>query len=255
LTFPLLLNDTIRPIIQKGDSLDIQYDKFSTYDILFIEDDFLIRKNYTEVLKSYFANVYEASNGEEAYTIYLKKKPNILIVDLNIPKISGLELLEKIRSSDLNTKVILFTSHCDKETLLKASILKLTQYLIKPVGRKDLINALMLAVEEIENFNIFSKKIVELKDSFYWNIDKSELYCKNDLIKITKKEKDILKIIFTNAVNNTITTYDQLLYSIWDENSESSLKSLKTFMTTIRKKLPKDTILNEYSMGYKVKFN
>ncbi len=141
---------------------EIQYN----YKILFIEDDNDIRKNYVEVLKSTFKDVYEAKDGLEAYDVYTEKKPDIMIIDVDLPKMNGLDFLKKVRQEDLSTKAILFTSYCDKETLLKASILKLTQYLIKPVSRKDLKDAIQLAIKEIENFNISSKKILELKDGY-----------------------------------------------------------------------------------------
>lgn len=223
------------------------------YKILFIEDDNDIRKNYVEVLKSTFKDVYEAKDGLEAYEVYIEKKPDIMIIDVDLPKMNGLEFLKKVRLEDFNTKAILFTSYCDKETLLKASILKLTQYLIKPVSRRDLKDALQLAIKEIENFNIFSKKVLELKDGYYWNFIDKELYCNNNLVKLSKKEKNILNIIFLNSSMNQITTYEELLYNIWDDYNELTLKSLKTFMTAIRKKLPEDTILNEYSLGYKLR--
>lgn len=222
------------------------------YTLLFIEDDNEIRKNYVDILSGTFENVFEASDGVEAYEIYLSKKPDILIIDVDLPKMNGLDLLKKIRLQDFNTKAILFTSHYDKETMLKASILKLTQYLIKPVNRKDLQTALLLAIKEIEKFNVLPKKTLLLRDGFYWNIERNELYKNNSIVKLTKKERDILKIIFANASIHKITTYDALLYPIWDESNELTLKSLKTFMTTIRKKLPEETIINEYSLGYKV---
>ena len=124
------------------------------------------------------------------------------------------------------------------------------------VGKKTLIICPAFLknnwIKEIEKFNVLPKKTLLLRDGFYWNIERNELYKNNSIVKLTKKERDILKIIFANASIHKITTYDALLYPIWDESNELTLKSLKTFMTTIRKKLPEETIINEYSLGYKV---
>jgi len=146
------------------------------YSILFIEDDVVALKNYSLVLRERFKNVYEARDGLSAYNIYKEKKPDIMIIDVDIPKLNGIELLKKIRKIDHNTKAILFTSYSDTKTLLSASSLKLTQYLIKPVMSKELFSALELSVKEIQSFSVVSSKILTLKDEFFWDIDKHMLF-------------------------------------------------------------------------------
>ena len=227
----------------------------SKYSILFIEDDIVALENYTLALKDSFENVYQAKDGLSAYEIYKEKKPDIMIIDVDIPKLNGLELLKKIRKTDQNTKAILFTSHSDTKTMLEASSLKLSQYLIKPVVRKELFHALELAIEEIQSFSIISNKIINLKNDFYWDINKIKLFHKKDEILLTKTEKKILSIIFNIGHNNGIVTYDDIIDKIWDYDNEGSLVSLKTFISSLRKKLPENTILNEYGVGYRLVIN
>ena len=224
----------------------------SELTVLFIEDDSEIRKNYVDSLKLVFKHVYEAEDGMQAYELYLEKKPNILIIDINLPKMNGLEFLKKVRNNDMNTKAIMLTSHSDKDILLKAATLKLTEYLVKPVSRGELKSALISAVDEILKFNITSNKMLHLKENFSWNYENKELYHYDTIVNLTKKEKDILAIIFINSINKTTTLYGDLLYNLWDEYTEATLKSLKTFVFSLRKKLPKDTIVNEYGTGYKL---
>ncbi|MDQ7066752.1 MAG: response regulator [Sulfurimonas sp.] len=59
------------------------------YDLLYVEDENEVRRNYAEYLERFFRNVYEASSAEEALQIYKKKKPAILIIDINLGKQSG----------------------------------------------------------------------------------------------------------------------------------------------------------------------
>jgi len=119
------------------------------YKILFVEDEEATRKNYVTYLKMLFSEVYEAKDGEIAYQLYKEKKPDILILDVNIPKLNGLELLEKIRENDYTTKAIMFTAHSDQNFLLQAVSLQLTKYLVKPVSRQELKEALDLAISEL----------------------------------------------------------------------------------------------------------
>lgn len=220
------------------------------FDILFVEDEKAIRDNYVRYLKRYFQNVYEAEDGEEAYEIYKEKKPHILIVDLNIPKLNGLELLAKIRQSDHSVKAIILTAHTEAKFLIEATSLKLTKYLVKPVNRSALKNALDLAILEFSNFDVVSKNCITLKENFSWDINNEELINKESSILLTNKERKILAMFFKN-INKTMT-YDDMVLEVWYDYEEDKIDALKTIIKNLRKKLPKDTIINVFGIGYKV---
>ncbi len=221
------------------------------FDILFVEDEDALRENYVRYLKRHFRNVYEAEDGEKAYKIYKEKKPHILIIDINIPKINGLELLRKIREYDHTTKAIMLTAQSGNNDLLEAVSLKLTKYLIKPVTRDELKGALNLAVDELSNFDVLSKKILFLKDQFSWDYNSRELFQNNEPIILTNKERKILSLILSN-ISKTFT-YDEIIYYVWaDDNDEDKSDALKTIIKNLRKKLPYDTIVNVYGSGYKI---
>lgn len=221
------------------------------FDILFVEDEKAIRDNYVRYLKRYFANVYEAEDGEIAYKIYKEKKPQILIVDLNIPKQNGLELLAKIREHDHSVKAIMLTAHTEEKYLLEAVSLKLTKYLVKPVNRSSLKNALDLAVLELSNFETISKHIFSLKDGYSWNFITMELLKGEEAILLTNKERKVLSVLLNNI--NKIMTYNDIILEVWYENEYAKIDALKTIIKNLRKKLPKDTIVNIFATGYKVK--
>ena len=124
----------------------------NTYSILFIEDDPILRNNYAEALRTHFKNVYVAPDAYKGYELYQEKKPHIMIVDINLPGMSGLKFLEKIRATDQNTKAIVLTAHSSKEFLLQAVSLKLNDYLVKPVSRRDFHKAIEKSIQEIESF-------------------------------------------------------------------------------------------------------
>ena len=128
-------------------------DAIYPFTILFVEDEKGIRDTYVEYLKMLFSEVYEAADGEEAYEIYKQKKPQIMIIDIHMPKMNGIELLSKIRETDHSTKAIMLTAHTDTTLLLEASSLKLTKYLVKPISRSDLKEALKLVIKELTSFS------------------------------------------------------------------------------------------------------
>ena len=219
--------------------------------ILFIEDEEATRKNYVTYLRRYFETVYEAEDGEEAYNLYLKHKPQILIVDINIPKMNGLELLRKIRETDHSVKSIIFTAHSTTDFLLQASELKLTKYLLKPVTRAELNEALDSVIKELNSFNIVSKNIFILQESYIWDYNEQKLL-KNDIeVNLTIQESKILDLLFNNI--NTNLSYDDIIVHLWDNFEQDKINSVKTIIKNLRKKLPEDTIEDIYGFGYKIK--
>jgi len=223
-------------------------DESYPYDILFIEDEKAIRDNYVEFLKRYFRNVYEAEDGEEAYKIYKEKKPDILIVDINIPKLNGIELLKKIREEDHKTKAIMLTAHSDTSYLLDAVGLKLTKYLVKPVTRAQLKEALNLVFEELKLYDVLPKNILSLRDGFVWNYETQELFNKDEIV-LTEKERKLLSLLLSNI--NVTYTYQVIVDELW-QTADDRIAPLKTIIKNLRKKLPKDTIKNIFGVGYKI---
>lgn len=221
----------------------------NSYTILFVEDEKEIRQNYATYLKKYFSDVYEASDGEMAYEIYRSKKPDIMLVDINLPKLNGIDLLKKIRELDHKTKAIMLTAHADVNYLLEATSLKLTKYLIKPISRSDLKDALNLAIVELNKYEVSSKKILYLKDGYTWNYKTQELKGQCS-IALTDKERQLLELFFANV--NIIYSYDDIIITIWNDYEGDKVSSLKTIIKNLRKKLPKDTIKNVFGVGYKL---
>jgi len=224
------------------------------FKLLFIEDEQALRENYVTYLKRHFIEVYEAEDGEEAYKIYNEKKPHILIVDINIPKMNGIDLLKKIRQTDHTTKAIILTAHSDVKYLLQATELKLTKYLIKPISRQELNDALNSVIKELLEFDTISKKTIHLKDTFSFDLKNQELFKEGELISLTNKERAIFSLLSSDIT--TTFTYDEITEIIWDQHGETGgIDAIKTLIKNLRKKLPKDTIKNVFGVGYKLQIN
>jgi len=222
------------------------------YSILYIEDEKDIRANYVNYLDRHFETVFEAADGEEGYEKYVKNKPDIMIVDINLPKLNGLDLVRRIREEDHSIKVIMLTAHSETKYLLEATELKLTKYLVKPVNRSELKDALNLVIDELSSFETTSKKTVILTDGFYWDIQREELLNNNLPAVLTNKERSILALLFSSI--NTTFRYDDIIINVWyeDDYDRDKLDALKTIIKNLRKKLPNDTIKNVFGIGYKI---
>lgn len=226
---------------------DIKY----PYSILFVEDEDTIRQNYVSYLKNYFQEVYEARNAGEALVIYKNKAPNIMIVDIHLPKINGLEMVSKIREKDHNTRVIMLTAYTDTKLLLDAASLKLTKYLVKPINRQELKDTLQLAMNEIKAFTIVPNKNIALNDEYIWDIELKELKYHNRIVELTHKEKGFLELLLSHK--SRVFSHDEILEAVWGYDGIGTINSLKNLVKRLRKKLPEGTIINLFNEGYKIK--
>ena len=228
----------------------MNHEVLKPYSLLFVEDEKAIRENYIHYLTRYFNNIYEAEDGQEAYSKYLERKPEVMIVDVNIPNMTGIELVKKIRENDHFTKIVMLTAQSDTITLLQASELKLTKYLLKPISRSELQDALEQVFLELSKFSVVSKKVLQLNESYSWNYDTNELLCEHTTITLTNKEFELLKLLFSKV--DKILTFDEIIEHIWKYTYEDKSDALKTIIKNVRKKLPKGTIKNIFGIGYKI---
>ena len=220
------------------------------YSILYIEDNETVLQNYATFMQRFFDNVYTATNAEDALEIYKNKKPEIMLIDIELPGESGIDFLRSIREYDHNTRAIMLTGMSDVDTLLQATELKLTKYLVKPILRDELRAALFLAMDEIANFSVQANKIIHVKDTCFWDYDKEELVWDNKVISLTRKERELLKLLFSN-VNKVFSTED-IIYELWYDYDTLKLSSLKTLIKTLRKKIPEGMIRNVFGVGYTI---
>ncbi len=220
-------------------------EKLQTLVILYAEDEEGIRKNIADSLRYYVKEVIEASNGEEAFFLYQQKNPDIVLSDIHMPILNGIEFIKKIRQIDRKTPVVLITAHTDKKYLMEAVELHMEKYLVKPIELEPLFDVLASCVKLL-NIN----KITQLKtnENYTYDFDKKELYYKNENIILNKKERLFLELLIKNQ--NRITNYEELQDKVWGDSimTDSALRSL---VRNLRKKLPTDIIINLSGTGYR----
>jgi DNA-binding response OmpR family regulator len=222
------------------------------YTVLLVEDEQSIRQNYVVGLKLMFKEVFEAGDGVQGYALYLEKKPNIMIVDIDLPQLNGLKLIEKIRQKDRSTKIIILTAYSDTKFLLQASSLKLVTYLVKPVKREALSQTLHTAIQELQMYKIERIDYIDLKDELIWQKNEKELLYCNQKIALTPKEYAFLELFFSSS--KKMFTYEEIFEHVWGYEFEYSMDKIKSMVKKLRKKLPKDIIENIYATGFKINY-
>lgn len=215
--------------------------------LLFVEDDIEIRENLRFYLKSIFREVIEVSDGKEALKEYHNCTPDIILLDINIPKLNGIEVAKKIRERDNKTVIIILTAHDDRDILIQAIELKLTKYLLKPVSRKVLKETLIKAITDVKEI-----QNIDLMYDYKWNLKNKILRHKNEVIKLTNNE---IKL-FNRYCNNTQEIFsNEDLSSLLYEDEEYNENKIRMFLKRFRKNINPELIINIYGLGYKFNYS
>lgn len=218
--------------------------KLSSFTLLYAEDEEGIRNNIQEILQFLFKDIYLAKNGEEAYKIYEEKKPDLIITDIKMPKMDGLELIRKIRRHDSKVRIVITSAHTDLDYMLNAVELHLVKYMIKPITESKLYDALEAFVDSFEG-----AKLHNLTPSWIFDEANSVVKGPGEEYVLTKKECDFLSLLIKKS---RIITYNEMEYLIWNEDNIMTPNAMRLFTKNFRKKLPPNTLKNVQGTGYQL---
>lgn len=214
--------------------------------ILLAEDEDRVRESFKKVLLLYVDKVYDAKNGEEALELYKKHTPDIVITDIKMPRLSGLELIKKIRSSNQNIPIIVTSAYTDQDFLLESIKLSLIEYAVKPIGEAKLNSMLQECAKILLQH---TQTVVTLEDGATYDLENKVFKYKNKSIVLTHKEVDFFELLLSHRGNLvTKQVIEDNLY-IYEEAPPSALKNL---VFKLRKKLPIDVIQTVSKLGYMI---
>ena len=214
--------------------------------VLFVEDEVLARERIVSSLKYIVSEVVSATNGLEALEILQTFEADLIITDLEMPCLNGVDLIKEIRKTNNNICIIVVTAYTSENFLLELIDMHIEKYIVKPITLEKLIEALEYSQKVISKFTSLNRTLPE---GYQYNWNKKILFHEDELISLTKKEILFIELLFKNI--NTITTYSELQKEVWEDNIMTD-NALRSLVRNLRKKLPKDFIINLSGMGYKI---
>lgn len=110
--------------------------------VLFVDDEEGIREPFEALLGMWCKKAYSAANGKEGLEAYKKYKPDVIVTDIKMPVMSGLEMIGEIKKLNPDFPIIITTAFQESELLLEAIELQVDGYIVKPIPKKELKNAL-----------------------------------------------------------------------------------------------------------------
>ena len=163
----------------------INYNFLKTLNILYIQNDENTKKDFLKMVNTLFDNVICANNGKDGISKFKENKNDsflidIIISDLDIPDMDGIEVLEKIREDDLEIPIILITNNQETQKLLRAIKFKVVDYLPKNVNKRDLVSSIQKACIP-RHYDKFKKNMEEDLEKLISAINDVALVSKTDL--------------------------------------------------------------------------
>ena len=209
--------------------------------LLLVEDNPQLNKALTTLLKRNSYLVDSAFDGEEALTCLKEYQYDVIILDIMLPKIDGLEVLRRTRKNNIQTPIILLTARSTIEDKITGLDLGADDYLPKPFSTEELL-ARIRALGRRRNSPIEEKKEVSFSDIV---IDEANyvVKCGNNSVSLSNKEMMILLLLVNN--DGKIVSLDKITRSAWEIESYSTNENVWVFISYLRKKLE--------SIGSKIK--
>lgn len=218
--------------------------------VLLAEDELALGIIVKESLESRNYEVIFCADGEEAFGAYNKETPDILVLDVMMPKIDGFSLAKTIRQLDPNIPIIFLTAKSRTVDVVDGFNHGANDYIKKPFSMEELIvriNAL------VSRPTVNKDEVWQKVGAFEFNLSKQILRSKDGEQLLTSREAQLLHQLIKHK--NELTDRSVILNQLWGNDDFFNARSMDVFITKLRKRLKEDPniqILNIRGYGYKL---
>ncbi|MEB2334535.1 MAG: response regulator transcription factor [Anaerolineaceae bacterium] len=221
--------------------------------ILVVDDETPIRRYLRAALTAQGFTVYEASDGNEALQAVLSHRPDMVILDLGLPDIDGIEVTKRLREWS-QTPIIILSVHEAENDKIAALDAGADDYLTKPFGTGELL-ARMRVVQRRQITN--ADEPVFQAGALKMDISRRLVTLDGEEIALTPTEYDLLKTLITHA--GKVITHRQLLKMVWGEGYDD-MHILRVNISNLRRKIEPDAarptyLVTEAGVGYRLRVN
>ena len=219
--------------------------------ILVIDDEPPIRKLLRMGLSAHGYEVLDAPNGKIALEL-LAKKPDLVILDLGLPDIDGLELLRRIRHRQESLPIVVLSSRGDEAGKVAALDLGADEYVTKPFGMDELLARIRAALRH--QLQVHGERPVFHLGDLTVDLVRRIVKMGDKDVKLSPKEYDLLRLLVQHA--GKVLTHKFLLQELWDEPTDTQY--LRVYVRQLRRKIETDPerpqyILTETGIGYRLR--
>lgn len=221
--------------------------------VLIIEDDKYIMSLTTMYLKDEGYKTVEAITGKEAISLFYVNNPDIILLDLGLPDMDGVEVIKYIREKS-NAPIIVVSAREEEREKIKALDLGADDYMTKPFHMGELLARIRVSQRKLNS--IANSTNIEIFTCDYLTVDYSKglVFVDGEEVHLTPMEYKLLRLLINNR--GKVLTHNYILNQIWGYSETNDAKSLRVFMASLRRKIERDTashrfILTQVGVGYR----
>lgn len=216
--------------------------------ILVVEDEVKARESMINILSERFSKVIGAQNGDEGLKKFKKFKPDLVITDIAMPIMDGLDMAREIKEISDDVPIVVLSAYSEKERLLRSIDIGIDKYLIKPVDIEELFKVLDYLIGE----KIEANMLVKISEEYQFNKTKRTLIYNGGEIVLTKKELAFISLLLKQP--GALVLHEDIKKNVWIGEHVSDT-TVRTFIKRVRDKVGEDFIKNVPSLGYKININ
>jgi DNA-binding response OmpR family regulator len=220
--------------------------------ILVVEDEPAILRGLADNLKFESYEVLTAADGQTGYDLIRGKKPDLIVLDLMLPKLSGYELCRKVRAEGVNTPILMLTARGEEGDRVLGLDLGADDYMTKPFSVRELLARIRALLRRTQPAKAlpdelrFADVVVDFRS---YEARKGE-----KPLEMTRKEFQVLRLLASRA--GEVVTRDELLNEVWGYESYPTTRTVDNHIATLRTKLESDPgepqhLRTVHGVGYK----
>ncbi|MBN1661265.1 MAG: response regulator transcription factor [Anaerolineae bacterium] len=224
----------------------------SSLRVLVVDDERAIRRFLRVSLTAHGYTVYEASSGCEALQAVSSDRPDLIILDLGLPDMDGIEVTRQLREWN-RTPIIVLSVHEEEATKVAALDAGADDYLTKPFGTAELMARMRAALRHVAQ--PASEPVFEVGE-LSMDLARRQVTFSGSEIALTPTEYDLLRVLVQHA--GKVLTHRQLLRMVWGTGYEGEIHLLQVNISNLRRKIEPDPsrpsyILTEIGVGYRLR--
>jgi two-component system, OmpR family, response regulator VicR len=196
------------------------------------------------------ADVVTAGTGKEGISLVKAESPNVVILDINLPDISGFEVLKNLRQFTA-VPVIILTVRADDSDVLKGLEAGADDYIIKPFNYLTLLARVRAVLRRSEKVPVRDNYNIAMNPRLNIDFVNQKVTVDNHLVKLTPVEYQLLILLVKNK--DTVVPYQQIMEDVWGKTLWHDTENLRIYVRRLRQKLsdiPPNMIINKHGAGY-----
>ena len=225
--------------------------------VLLVEDDHQLGPMLKDSLELKSYRVDLEPRGERAIQLFKAEKYDIILLDVVLPGMNGLDLAKEIRQTDFTTPILFMSAKDNDKDMIQAFCSGGDDYIVKPFSVTELILRMYALLRRAKPALVEDDLPETIKfGTFTFDYPNRVLCTENDQVNLTKKEADVLRMLAANL--NNVVKREKVLTDVWGENDYFMGRSMDVYIARLRKKLAEDksvSIVNVHRMGFKLEVN